>query len=188
MIPSQKNWFLIFLISSSLIFSLTFLTVAVGFAVFTMAILGFQVAQEQSIFQGIEAACLILLFFVPVLLVVGGVSLYALYAVLWYVSGREIINVTPHFLTVRREILGLSFPKKYRPSHVRNLRVSVQKENHLTNYFFLGDLWVLLSIPKGQIAFEHPLGTYHFGISLEPDEASEMVAIIKKNFPAYERK
>lgn len=184
-IPSRKNWLLISLISFSSIFSATFLILVVGFALFMISIVGFQVAEKQSIFEGVEATCLILLFFVPMLLVVVSVTASALYAVLWYVSGKEVIKISPHLLTIQREIFGISFPKKYHPRHVRNLRVLPQRESHLTNYFFLGSLWVLLSIPKGKIAFDHPFGTYHFGISLEPDAASEIIAIIKENFPGY---
>ena len=184
-IPSQKNWVFIIFIGFSFILGAFFLTAIIAFMAFSILVLGLQVTKEQSLYEGVEAACLIFLFFMPALFIVVSITGYALYSAMWHISGKEIIKVNPHLLTVRREILGICRPKKYRLKHVHNLRVLSENTSHLANYLFFGSLWVLLSVPKGKIAFDHPFGTYHWGINLDLDEATELVAIIKEYLPQY---
>ena len=186
-IRNKKNWPLFFFTSVSLIISTIFLLGIFFFVGLLGIVLVLSVTTNGlSVSQALPGG-LICLFFVPWLIIILPLAGYALYSVLWNISGKEIIKVTQHCLTIRREIFGLCRPKKFRTRHIRSFRVLSEKTNHVTNYFLFGSFWVYFSIPKGKIALDHSLGTYRFGVNVESDEAAAIISIIRQYFPELER-
>jgi len=101
---------------------------------------------------------------------VGGV--FALYSLLWLLSGRERVTITGEALTVRREIFGLGLSKAYRLGAVRDLRV-VDIAPVLPFSFGRGDL---LGRSSGPIAFDYGAKTIRFGAGIDAAEAKQLVA------------
>ena len=111
----------------------------------------------------------------------GGV--FALYALLWQVIGKEIITVTGQRFTTRRDIGGFGFDRHYDLLQMKDLRIDLPQFNPIDVSSSL-QLW---GIGGGVIAFEHGATSYRFGAGLDDTEAKEVVTVIKKRFRIPER-
>ena len=107
---------------------------------------------------------------------VGGV--FAIYAWLWQMMGKEIITVQGHSFTTRRNIGEFGFDKEYDLVQMRDVRVG-----HLgVNPFDVSSSLQLWGVGGGAIAFEHGARTYRFGAGLDEAEAKQIVTAIKQRY------
>jgi hypothetical protein len=107
---------------------------------------------------------------------VGGV--FAIYAWLWQMMGKEILTVQGHSFTTRRNIGEFGFDKEYDLVQMRDVRVG-----HLgANPFDLSSSLQLWGVSGGAIAFEHGARTYRFGAGLDEAEAKQIVTAIKQRY------
>ena len=105
---------------------------------------------------------------------VGGV--FAIYAWLWQMMGKEILTVQGHSFTTRRNIGEFGFDKEYDLVQMRDVRVG-----HLgANPFDFSSSLQLWGVGGGAIAFEHGARTYRFGAGLDEAEAKQIVTAIKQ--------
>jgi hypothetical protein len=95
----------------------------------------------------------------------------ALYVCLWMFRGREVLVLSPHTLTTRREVFGLGRSKEYDLHHIRNLRVAPVSWNP---YDWTGGMsfW---GVGGGPIAFDYGSSTVRLAGNLEEAEAREIV-------------
>ena len=107
---------------------------------------------------------------------VGGV--FAIYAWLWQVMGKEMVTVHGQTFITRRDIGGLGFDKEYDLLQMRDLRVGQVGFNPLEFSSSL-QLW---GVGGGVIAFEYGEKTYRFGAGLDEAEAKQAVTAIKKRY------
>lgn len=107
---------------------------------------------------------------------VGGV--FAIYAWLWQVMGKEIITVHGQTFTTRRDIGGFGFDKEYDLLQMRDLRVGQVGFNPLEFSSSL-QLW---GVGGGVIAFDYGARTYRFGAGLDEAEAKQAVTAIKQRY------
>ena len=107
---------------------------------------------------------------------VGGV--FAIYAWLWQVMGKEMVTVHGQTFITRRDIGGFGFDKEYDLLQMRDLRVGQIGFNPLEFSSSL-QLW---GIGGGVIAFEYGAKTYRFGAGLDEAEAKQAVTAIKKRY------
>lgn len=105
---------------------------------------------------------------------VGGV--FAIYAWLWQVMGKEMVTVHGQTFITRRDIGGFGFDKEYDLLQMRDLRVGQVGFNPLEFSSSL-QLW---GVGGGVIAFEYGEKTYRFGAGLDEAEAKQAVTAIKK--------
>jgi hypothetical protein len=105
---------------------------------------------------------------------VGG--LLAIYAWLWQVIGKEIVNVHGQTFTTRRDIGGFGFDKVYDLVQMRNLRIEPAGFHPLD----LSTALQLWGIGGGVIAFDYGARTYRFGTGLDETEANQAMTAIKK--------
>lgn len=103
-------------------------------------------------------------------------GLLAIYAWLWQVIGKEIVTVHGQTCTVRRDIAGFGFDKRYDLVQMRNLRVEPAQFNPLD----ISSVLQLWGIGGGTIAFDFGSRTHRFATGLDETEASQAVTVIKK--------
>ncbi len=106
-----------------------------------------------------------------------------IYAYLWDLAGKEIIQATPNSLTVSQRLLSYDRSKEYGAEHIRNLRVSAPPAAR--GRF---DTWTrrAFKVPaNGMIAFDYGAKTFRFGLDLDEAEAEQIVATILRRFPRY---
>ena len=111
----------------------------------------------------------------------GGV--FALYALLWQVIGKEIVTVNGQRFTTRRDIGGFGFDKSYDLLQMKNLRIDLPQFNPIDVSSSL-QLW---GIGGGVIAFEHGTKSSRFGAGLDDTEAKQVVTAIKKRLRIPEK-
>ncbi|MEK6584718.1 MAG: hypothetical protein AABZ24_00125 [Nitrospirota bacterium] len=107
---------------------------------------------------------------------VGGV--FAIYAWLWQMMGKEILTVQGQTFTTRRNIGEFGFDKEYNLVQMRDVRVG-----HLgVNPFDFSSSLQLWGIGGGVIAFDYRARTYRFGVGLDEAEAKQIVTAIKQRY------
>jgi len=107
---------------------------------------------------------------------VGG--LFAIYAWLWQVMGKEIVMVHGQTFKTRRDIGGFGFDKEYDLVQMRDVRVG-----HLgVNPFDFSSSLQLWGVGGGVIAFNYGARTYRFGAGLDEVEAKQIVTAIKQRY------
>lgn len=111
---------------------------------------------------------------------VGG--LFAIYAWLWQVMGKEIVTARGQTFKIRRDIGGFGFDKEYNLVQMRDLRV-VHVEFNPVDFSSSLQLW---GVGGGAIAFDYGEKTYRFGASLDEAEAKQVVTAIKQRYRILE--
>lgn len=111
---------------------------------------------------------------------VGGV--FAIYAWLWQVMGKEILTVHGQTFKIRRDIGGVGFDKEYELVQMRDLRV----EHVGFNPTDLSSSLQLWGVGGGVIAFDYGARTYRFGAGLDEVEAKQIVTAVKKRYRLQE--
>jgi hypothetical protein len=104
----------------------------------------------------------------------GGV--FAIYAWLWQVMGKEIVIMRGQTFTIRRDIAGFGFAKEYNLTQMRDLRVE-QVEFNPVDFSSSLQLW---GVGGGVIAFDYGPRTYRFGAGLDEAEAKQIVMAIAR--------
>lgn len=104
-------------------------------------------------------------------------ELFVAYAWLWNAFGKEVVTVRLGNLVLKRDILGFGRSRLFPVSEISHLRSS-----GLFGSFRLGwagtlNFW---GLSGGMIAFESGRKTHRFGIHLEEDEATQVVAELVK--------
>lgn len=94
--------------------------------------------------------------------------------------GREEILVTPQELRIRRRPFGKQL--RYRLPEVKNLRVLEDLLAASGDWLFLWWMWLPY---QGVLAFDYGASTVRFGVALDPAEARQIVAAIRKRFGQY---
>jgi len=105
---------------------------------------------------------------------VGG--LFAIYAWLWNVSGKEIIKLTGSELQHIRQVVGIKRSQEYDISSIFKLRVLHQNTSMFGSRNGL-EFW---GISGGTIAFDYGRSTHKFGAQLDEAEADYILDVIKQ--------
>lgn len=111
---------------------------------------------------------------------VGG--LFAIYALLWQVMGKEIVMVHGQVFRTRYDIGGFGFNKDYDLVQMRALRPAPVPFNPLD----LSSSLQLWGVGGGVIAFDYGAKTIRFGAGLDEGEAKEVVTAIKQRYRIQE--
>jgi hypothetical protein len=107
----------------------------------------------------------------------GGV--FAAFALIWTVFGRERLTLTEQYLDVRREALGLGRGWRYDLANVKDLRASGLPSSTMT-WGSGGHFWSYGG--GGQIAFDYGPKTVRFGATIDEAEAKQIVAqLVSRN-------
>ncbi len=111
---------------------------------------------------------------------VGG--LFAIYAWLWQVMGKEIVIVRGQTIIIRRDMGGFGFDKEYNLIQLRDLRRGPVGFSPVD----LSSSLQLWGVGGGTIAFDHGDKTYRFGAGLDEAEAKQVVTAIKQRYRVLE--
>lgn len=109
---------------------------------------------------------------------VGGA--WAIYTWLWMIAGKQLVEIRPGSLVIKKELFGFGVPREFDLSHVKNFRVS--PESH--------DRWELnagknfLGMADGPIAFDYGAKTYRFGGPIDEAEAGQILTELSARLPA----
>lgn len=105
---------------------------------------------------------------------------FLIYSWLWNLKGKEHILITRDgFLSIRKNILGYGFPRKFKLSKIAALRVHPEEYNLYDS--LLWQLWGK-RIYGGIIAFEYESDTYRFGVDVNEVDAQLIVNELYKLF------
>ena len=107
---------------------------------------------------------------------VGGV--FAIYAWLWQVMGKEIVTVQGQSFKTRRDIGGFGFDMEYNLVQMRDLHVRQPGFSPID----LSSSLQLWGIGGGVIVFDYGAGTVRFGAGLDEAEAKQIVTAIKQRY------
>ncbi len=109
--------------------------------------------------------------------------IYAVYILLWALTGVEAVEVSSHGITTRRQIFRLSRSQEYDGEHIRCLRAAPSVYNGI---FASGRGFDFMGLSGGPIAFDYGAKTVRFGASLNEAEANIIVESITKRFQRYQ--
>ena len=101
---------------------------------------------------------------------------YMVYRFLWYAVGRERFIVTRDMVRVRREILGVAFPRVFTRDRIRNIRAG--RFDYRVIYPSWGRMFI--GHGEGEILIDTPERTYAYGRGLEEDEAHKLALLLKE--------
>lgn len=107
---------------------------------------------------------------------IGG--LFAIYAWLWQMVGKEILTVQGQKFRTRRDIAGVGFDKDYDLVQMRDLRMQLSGFSPID----LSSSLQLWGVGGGVIAFDYGARTYRFGAGLDEAEAKQVVTAIKQRY------
>lgn len=174
-LPSRKHWLTIIAASLFVLFW------AVGeFVFFSLAVpVLLSLLTTQSALVALAALAFPAIFGVVWISfwTIGGLT--ALYALLWNLAGREVIDVSPLAIRLSRRVPGWGRAKEYLAEHVKDLRVSPQV---MPEWFMRRSAWPAAAI--GQLAFDYGARTIRFADADEA-EAKMILAEIQQRFPQY---
>jgi hypothetical protein len=105
-------------------------------------------------------------------------GLFAIYALLWQVMGKEMVAVHGQTFKTRQDIGGFGFIKKYDLVQMRDLRTTQVSFNPLN----LASSLQLWGVGGGIIAFDYGAKTIRFGAGLDEAEAKQVVSAIKQRY------
>jgi hypothetical protein len=103
----------------------------------------------------------------------GGV--FAIYAWLWMVGGREVIRLRPTSLSVKREVFGMGRSREYDLNYVKNLRVAAEP-TYTWDWIGAMRFWGLAG---GPVAFDYGARTYRFGNGVDEAEGHQIVEALR---------
>jgi hypothetical protein len=150
-IPTKKNWFLIFFLG------------------FWMC--GWVFGELSAIKELFVTDNGIKLFMIVWLggWTIGGI--FAGFFWLWTFRGKEHIILRPDALITKREVFNIGQTREYEIANIRNLRIAPLHFNPF-NFSSSMQIW---GFGGGLIAFDYGAKTYRFGNGLDESEASDIV-------------
>ncbi len=179
-IPAHKDWFQIPFMAIWLLIWLGMGVGLMGILVTVIGgatgVLGYASAGARTTL--VTLACFLSVFLV-ILLLFGALAVYAF---LWRLVGKDIIEVSNRSLVVGREVAGLRRSKTYLADRVKNLRLEQSGYEH--DFPIYRNIRLLLAA-YGRIAFDYEAKTFRFGSDVDEAEASQIVAVIHQRFPQY---
>lgn len=158
-IPSKKNYFLIFFLAFWL----------VGWAFGEVAVLYSLVNLES------ESPKLFLVFWLGGW-TVGGV--FALIAWLYNIKGKEIVHINGMELKHIRDFVLFKRSKEYEMAHIKELRAGPTNSS-IFNFTNGMEFW---GNTGGTIAFDYGQSTHKFGTGLDEAEAKHIVETVKNRY------
>jgi hypothetical protein len=180
-IPSCKNIFAMFVLGIWLIGWVFGAVMAGG----TFVSMTFGLLSDSSDFSDFWAvassgASLFILAWLGLWTLFGG---FAAYKFLWQVAGREIIEVGPSSIRIKRAIFGIGRVKEYLAEHIIDLRVSPL--SMINTFFGLSRMMNLWGNTDGLLAYDYGSKTFRFGGGAEEAEAKQILEAILARFPQY---
>lgn len=106
---------------------------------------------------------------------------FVLYALLWQLLGKEIVEVSSQSIQVRRQVLGLGRLKEYLAEHIKNLRISPMGHNKLGR----SSIRSFLGLAGSLVTFDYGAKTFRFGSRADEAEAKQILTAIQQRFPQY---
>ncbi len=128
---------------------------------------------------------------------------YEFVELLWQVMGKEVVEVHDDSIALRHQILGAGITRRYHVDSVSSVFVSPPTDTWLTARYSPGvSLFsrsrfgssAFRSFKRGRVALNSGKtvfgedDTFHFGSSLDEEEAQYIVATIHQKFPQYKNK
>ena len=171
-IPSKKRWFLVVVLS----FWLCGWALGEAFVacILVGGLLEWQPAEHVN---GFTTG--ILLFLLAWMGMWTAAGVFAIYAWLWNIAGRQIVTVGVDGIRIENAVPMWRRGKEYRLADVRSLRVAPEQ---LTMWSFMEGMrfW---GIGGGPLAFNYGAKTVRFGAGLEEAEAEMILAAIARRCP-----
>jgi hypothetical protein len=165
-IPSQKQWFQILFIGFWL----------VGWAFGEVTAAGNLLSG-----MGFGGPSLFMIAWLGAWTIGGG---YALYVLLWQLTGSEIVQVSNSGITTSRSILGFGFfPKEYSAEYIKALRVSASMSPN--DIFGWSQASRFYGTGGGFLAFDYGAKTVNFGVGIDEAEAKQILSEIQQRYPQY---
>lgn len=110
-------------------------------------------------------------------------GLWALTALIWQLTGFEILTIDKASITQRIEVLGIGFNKQYSLKEVKDLRAVPYNLSITTNQKVL--VPPIIGAGHGAIAFDYGSRTIYLGSSVDEAEAKKIVAAFQKLIPSF---
>ena len=95
----------------------------------------------------------------------------------------ESARLTSDALVIRRSLLGLGIERTFARSSLRNVRVEQYKQKNLKVALGFWDMTVV-STESTIVALESDTEAYGFGVSLDPEQASEVAGQLRDSLKA----
>ncbi len=113
--------------------------------------------------------------------------IFAAANILWMFGGKEIISVSSEAITYRRQVLGVSFPKRYAIEHVKDLRV-LPTVAHRTEFNWARQTSDSSGFWEGLLAFDYGAKTIRMASGIDEAEGKQILSTIQQRFPQYRQR
>ena len=173
-IPSRKIWYVIATTGFGvLIWTIGCITLAIFLPALLNSILNPTDVEEIGVFHLIIAAVILasLVFWAFL-----GVFIVRMF--LWHIGGKEIIEVAPQSIELRRQIFNLGRTKVYLAEHIKNLRFAPPSKAPDLPDTVVDPYGISLTIDW--LAFEYDKKTVWFARSINDTEAKHLLEAIKQ--------
>ncbi len=105
-------------------------------------------------------------------------ELFVLYSFLWSAFGKELITAENGTLQIKRSIFGYGPARQFDKIRISNLRASGFFATMMSWNYSMA-FW---GITGGTVSFDYENKTKRFGISLNEEDANQLVKVIKNRF------
>jgi hypothetical protein len=103
-------------------------------------------------------------------------AVFGVYVFFWLIAGREVLTINPTRLRLRREILGIGWPRTYAIGDVRNIRAGGYLDPRAKGKISPENV-------TAGLYFDYIRKTYGFGNEIKLEDAIRIEAFIRKTFP-----
>jgi hypothetical protein len=114
-------------------------------------------------------------FFLIIFLVLLAMGAVAIYAFLWLIAGKEVIEAETKVLKVSRQIFAWKRTREYSASAIKDLRPTTKESGFAPTR----SIQKLLGL-NGVIAFDYGAKTFRFGLEVDEAEAKQIIVAIKE--------
>lgn len=166
--PSRKNWLVIVVYASTLIY----------LAVQSLLWIVNRVTRQTIAISQSDSS---IVFFI-MLVFLGFIVVIAL-ELFWQLIGKEVVEISEESIIVRHHILGLGISRQYPADTIACVFVSRRGNKGWS--WYLEKRLRFSDFTSGKIGFNVGKKTRRFGPSLEKTEAEQIVAEVHRRFPRY---
>ena len=109
------------------------------------------------------------------------IFIYIFLKILYGAFGKEVIQIDPYFLSIKRSIFGLGFKRELEVNSIKNISYSPAESFKLKFKISFYPYSRLRSMQSycNKINIEYVIKTYSFGYSLSENEAKKILKLIK---------
>jgi hypothetical protein len=184
-IPSQRNWFMLFIFGFWLIvWAVLVISLGLSIVVNVIVMISNDPGTWHDAIDYIFTTPIFAVFFLVGYAALITAGAFALRSFLWYLIGKDVIEVSADSIKLKRAIFRFGRINEFIATDIKDLRISpLSMDNGIFNMFGVTNFWKIST--GGLLAFDYGSKTIRFGGGIEEAESKQVLSEITTRFPQY---